>query len=94
MSAATPIEWIFEAGCKAVGATPADMRGPCRKPWFSRRRKFIARKMRDERYSYPDIAKQFGGRHHTTVMCWLGVVKATRVKRKRTAAAPAAKESA
>lgn len=71
----TPIDWIFEAGCVAVGARPWQMRGGDRKRWFSRRRTFIASKMRAEGYSYPAIARQFGGRNHTTIMFWLGVVK-------------------
>ena len=68
----TPIGWIFEAGCKATGASPRLIRGRSRLRWLVACRRFIAQKMRDEGYSYPAIGRELGGRDHATIMFYLG----------------------
>lgn len=83
----TPIDWILEAGCKATGITPRqarDRRRGCR--WLVERRRFIARKMRDEGYSYPAIGRALGGRDHSTIMNLLGATKASAARRRLAAA--------
>lgn len=70
-SSRTPIDWIFEAGCKATGATPRQVRGRDRHRWIVLRRKFIAGKMRAEGYSLPQIGRALGGRNHTTILYYL-----------------------
>lgn len=55
--------------CERYGITLAEMRGECRKRRFAHPRQEAMVAVRQRLgYSYPKIARLFGGRHHTTIL--------------------------
>jgi hypothetical protein len=61
--------------CRARGLKPSDVRGPKRLAEFVRARVAIAKTLRAAGCSLPEIARALGGRDHTSVMYYLGMVR-------------------
>jgi chromosomal replication initiation ATPase DnaA len=57
------------------GETIRNVLGPKRWTELVRVRRRVAKLLFDEGMSYPEIGRTLGGRHHTTVMYYLGAIK-------------------
>lgn len=54
--------------CKAAMVSVEEVRGSARYPRLVEMRRKIAKRLRDDGYSYPAIGRALGGKHHTSVM--------------------------
>lgn len=52
-----------------------DIRGRRRYPRLVQARVIAARRLRDAGFSFPEIGRALGGRHHTSVMWYLGLIE-------------------
>ena len=66
---------ITVAVCEARGVKVVDVLGPRRWSELVRARREIARRLDEAGLSYPAIGRALGGRHHTSVMYYLGALK-------------------
>lgn len=65
-----PAEAIIEQVAAATGAPAWMIRGRQRHPALTAARAAAVRALRAEGFSWPEIGRALGGRHHTSVM-WL-----------------------
>jgi chromosomal replication initiation ATPase DnaA len=72
---------MVAAAANRYGIPTSLLRGPSRESWLVDIRKEVARDMRAAGFSFPIIGAAFGGRHHSTVMYWLGLIPSKRRKR-------------
>lgn len=67
---------IIDETCRQFQLSTAELLGPRRMDWFVQARHRAAWRMRWElRMSYPEIGRRLGGRHHSTIMQLLGVLR-------------------
>lgn len=66
----TPAELIIEQVAEATGAPAWMLRSRQRHPKLTAARAAAVRALRAEGFSWPEIGRALGGRHHTSVM-WL-----------------------
>ncbi len=64
---------------KAHGVSIADVIGETRTKMPSRARKAAMYRLREMGHSLPEIGRMFGGRHHTSVMHAIRIVKRERI---------------